>query len=251
MNRIPTAKRREVAPYLTFLRLLDEDVPLDTRLFHVLYEFDRDDFDRIAEILETSGLTAGFSVPARRLRDRDAVADAIAAMHDAGHEILVHGDRHASFRDASYDVAHDELSRALDTIEAAIGVAPEGFHIPFMQASDGTVRAAADLGVEWLVGVTTGDDAAALPTVTPEHPYDLQLLERGHSPDDAVARVDEMVDDSSLLLCHPNVHLYHEATAAFAEYLHDHDFVPPGELVCRGGDTPGLLLDCFAPFSVR
>lgn len=250
MPDIPEQRRRELAPYFAFLRRLDENVPLDTRVFHVLYEFSASDFERLEGILATTGLRVGFSVPGLHVRERDDVAAAIATLADAGHDVLVHGDRHTSFRDASYETAHRELGRAIESIERATGDRPTGFHVPFLLASDGTIRAAREHGIEWLVGrpVETGD--TGIPTIEPDHPYDLQLLERGHTPTETFERIDRSADDDSLVLCHPNVHLFHDAMTAFEAWLAERTPSSPGRLL-HGYDGPGLVCDCFPPFRVR
>jgi len=44
MVSVPDDRRRELKPYLSFLRRLSGDIPLNTRLFHILYEFTEADF---------------------------------------------------------------------------------------------------------------------------------------------------------------------------------------------------------------
>lgn len=255
---VPDEKRRSVEPYLKFLRRLDEDVPLDTRLFHVLYEFTGDDLARLSDALADAGVVAGLSVPAVHIDTRDGIADAVERFLADGHELVVHGYRHTSFLDASYDTAHEELSRSLDIVASVTDGPPTGFHVPYLSASDGTLRAAADLDFEWVVGRRVDGESSAgrtgaasdLTLLQPVHPYDLQLLERGLTPTAAFRRLEEKTDESSLLLCHPNVHLYHEATGAFDDWLRERSFSAPGDLARSRNGGPGLLLDCFPPFRV-
>lgn len=244
-------KRRSVKPYLEFLRRLDPDVPLDTRLTHVLDEFGADDFAALGETLATAGVTAGFSIPAIHLDRRDRLRAAVADLADAGHEVLLHGYRHTSFRDVAYEPAYEELSRSIETFTSVVGRSPSGFHVPYATASPGALRAASDLGVEWVVGAPADEDAApALPAARPVGPYDLQRLERGEDPEAVFADLSAAAGAGSVLLCHPNVYVRPATDSAFADWLADGSFAPPREAIASEADDPGLLLDCFPPFRV-
>lgn len=251
MTRVPDDKRRAVEPYLKFLRLLDDGVELDTRVAHVLDEFTAEDFESLSATLRDAGVRAGFSVPAIHPDTRESLSPVVSALAEDGHEILLHGYRHTSFMDVSYETAHEELSRASSTLDSVTGSTPTGFHVPYSRASEGTLRAAADLGVEWIVGSRADDGADDDLTVTqPIRPYDIQLLESDPEPAAAFERLSENADESSLLLCHPNVHLHHDGADAFADWLDARSFATPGDLACDRDDGPGLLLDCFPPFQV-
>jgi peptidoglycan/xylan/chitin deacetylase (PgdA/CDA1 family) len=249
MVSILAARRRELKPYLTFLRRLDDDVSLDTRLFHVLYEFTETDFERVGELLADRGVHAGFSVLGRRIEQREGVERAVAALAEAGHDIILHGHRHTSFMNTPYETAHNELSRAVETIERVTGETPTGFHVPYMLASDGAMRAATDLGIEWVVGrpESNGQD---VPTIEPISPYDLQLLESGRDPKETFEHITRNLDDHALVLTHPNIHLYHDAIEAFEAWLESQTPEPPAAAVAEA-DTVGLLCDCFSPFRLQ
>ena len=251
MTRVPDDKRRAVEPYLKFLRLLDDEVELDTRVAHILDEFTADDFERLSATLRDTGVKAGFSVPAIHLDARDSLPPVVSKLAEDGHEILLHGYRHTSFMDVPYETAHEELSRASSVLESVTGSAPSGFHVPYSRASEGTLRAASDLGVEWIVGSRADDSAADDLAVTqPTRPYDIQLFEDDLEPAAVFERLGENADGSSLLLCHPNVHVHHDGAAAFTEWLDGRSFATPGDLALDRDDGPGLLLDCFPPFQV-
>jgi peptidoglycan/xylan/chitin deacetylase (PgdA/CDA1 family) len=251
MTRVPDEKRRAVEPYLKFLRLLDDEVELDTRVAHILDEFTAEDFERLSVTLRDFGVTAGFSVPAIHLESRDSLSPAISTLAEDGHEILLHGYRHTSFMDVPYETAHEELSRASSILESVTGSTPAGFHVPYSRASEGTLRAASDLGVELIVGSRADDDTDDDLAVTqPIRPYDIQLLESDLEPAAAFERLGENADESSLLLCHPNVHALHDGAEAFADWLDGRSFATPGDLARDRDDGPGLLLDCFPPFQV-
>lgn len=252
MAEIPGDKRRAVEPYLKFIRRLDADVDLDTRVAHVLTEFGAADFETLAETLRELDVRAGFPVPAVHLDTRPSLQSVISGLEDDGHDILLHGYRHTSFMDASYETATEELARALDVLESTAGVSPTGFHVPYGRASPGTLAAAADLGVEWVVGARTDPDVTddGLTVVRPIHPYDIQLLESDLDPATAFERLGEHADGSAPFLCHPNVHLHHDAADAFAAWLDTRSVTAPAESIARGASEPGLLLDCFPPFQV-
>lgn len=260
MTRIPADKRRAVEPYLKFIRLLDDDVELDTRVAHILDEFTPEDLSELAATLGDLGVRAGFSVPAIHLEEDDAMSSAVSRLADDGHEILLHGYRHTSFMDTSYETAHEELSRSLSIVEAETGATPTGLHVPYARASAGTIEAASDLGVEWVVGAEAepeseseagdGDDGGVHTLMSPIRPYDIQLLEAGNEPEAAFERVDENAAEDSLVLAHPNVHVHHGGAEAFAGWLGRRSVRPPGALAEGRGEGPGLLLDCFPPFQV-
>lgn len=251
MARISGDKRRAVEPYLKFIRRLDPDVDLETRVAHVLTEFGAADFEALGETLTELNVRAGFPVPAVHLDTRSSLPSAISRLEDDGHEILLHGYRHTSFMDVSYETAREELSRAMDVLESNVGVSPTGFHVPYGRASPGALEAAAELGIEWVVGSRTDSETDdELTVVQPVRPYDIQLLESDPDPTAAFERLDENADGSSPYLCHPNVHLHHDADDAFAEWLDGRAVTSPGESIVGNATETGLLLDCFPPFQV-
>nr|WP_255767586.1 DUF2334 domain-containing protein [Haladaptatus halobius] len=178
------------------------------------------------------------------------VVGSLRRVVDEGHELILHGYRHTSFRDTPYEIAEKEIVTALDLFEKELGVTPEGFHVSFMSASEGTLRAAAEQGIEWVVGKPAGSTPSRLPMVEPTHPYDLQLLERGFTPKETFKMLETESDESSFLLCHPNIHRHHNAYRDFAQFLRDGAYSSPVELVEGQNENPGLLLDRFPPFRV-
>lgn len=249
---IPEQKRRAVEPYLKFVRLVDDDLPLDTRVAHILDEFTETEFDRLAADLVTADVRGGFSVPTVHLQTawiRATVRD----LADDGHDIVLHGQRHTSYMETSYETATEELSTARDTVESVTGESPRGFHVPYSRVSSGTVRAARDLGIEWIVGGLAGDDdlpESAPRILTPLRPYDLHRFEREAEPEAVFDAIGEEATEDSLLLFHPNVMASNDALGEFASWIADRPLRTPGELVADDGEGPGLLLDVFPPFTV-
>jgi hypothetical protein len=253
MGEIDGGKRRALEPYLKFLRRLDDDVDLETRVGHVLDEFSAEDFADLGNTLAELDLTAGFSVPARHLEERPPIRRAIGDLANDGHEVLLHGSRHTSFMDVPDETARAELARASEVIEDVTGRAPTGFHVPYGRASPGTLRAATELGVEWLVG-SPADGAQApadLALLQPVRPYDLQLIERGTDPEQVFERLSANAAEAAVYLCHPNVHVPSGTAPAFADWLEAEAPPAPDAVAAGGCEGPGLLLDCFPPFRVR
>lgn len=249
---IPEQKRRAVEPYLKFVRLVDDDLPLDTRVAHILDEFTGAEFDRLAGDLETADVRAGFSVPTVHL-ETEWVRATVRDLAADGHDVVLHGQRHTSYMETSYETATEELSAARETIESITGESPTGFHVPYSRVSSETVRAARDLGIEWIVGDLAGDDdlPESAPTIlTPLRPYDLHRLERGAEPEAVFDAIGEKATADSLLLFHPNIMASYDALPEFASWIADRSFRTPAELAADDGEGPGLLLDVFPPFTV-
>jgi peptidoglycan/xylan/chitin deacetylase (PgdA/CDA1 family) len=183
-------------------------------------------------------------------RDLAELADVLIALDNAGHEIVLHGDHHAPMADVSYDQAHDEFSRSLDAFEDETAIRPAAAHIPFMDASEGALEALADLGIDWVLG-RPADGTVAVPNglemTLPAMPYDVRLLEDGLSPSETFDTVSND-DDETVHLCHPNLHEFYGATAAFDEWLKEHSLTAPNKGEERGDAT--LVLDCVRPLSV-
>lgn len=244
-------KRRAIAPYLKFVRNLDRDVDLETRISHVVYDFFEDGIDWLIDALEGGDVTAGFSIPAIHLQTEAAAHDGIQRLVNGGHEVLVHGYRHTSYMKTPYEAADEELADIRSVFEAKLDTRPTGFHVPFMRCSEGTAKAAAEHGIEWIVGApTTGTDSGPV-FLRPESPYDLQFYERGHTPTEVIERLDAAAEPGSLMLCHPNIQAINDGIEEFSEWLDDTTFVPPSAIARGEREQPGLLLDCFPPFGVR
>ncbi|WP_436348493.1 polysaccharide deacetylase family protein [Natronorubrum sp. FCH18a] len=246
-----TQKRRSIAPYLKFVRALDPAIDLDTRIHHILHDFFDDGIDRLLEDLEAAGVTAGFPVPAIYLEEDDHLREAIERIAARGHDLVVHGYRHTSYMETPYEMALEELTTARDALESVSASTPTGFHVPFMRASEGTVRAAEDAGLDWLLGQPPSETSTTLEVLDPVRPYDLQRLETGTAPRDAFERLTASATTTSVLLCHPNIHVHHDGVDAFAEILANTTFDTPQAVADGRADGPGLLLDCFPPFRVR
>lgn len=246
MEPVPEAKRREVNTFLSFVADAETDRAIDARTFHVTAAYTEGDFRALSDRLIDRGIRASFSFLAR---DLDELAGAMRALHDAGHELVLHGYRHTSFGSVPYDIAHDELSTAIEAFEDTINTRPTGLHVAFMDASEGTLRAAADVGIEWVLGRCAGRVPNGVTLVSPVSPWDTRLLEAGTEP----AAVFEQLgqgrdDDEGVFLCHPNLHEYYDAQRAFDTWLDSTKLAP---VATAHSDTgTGLVLDCVRPLRV-
>lgn len=251
MNQKQAQLRREISPYLKFIQNMDSDRGLETRVSHITHDFFEDGINWLSSTLNDYGVTVGFSVPAVYLESADHIRKSIRKLSESGHEIVVHGYRHTSFMETSYETASRELSTAYDVFDRNFQLEPVGFHVPFMRCSPGTVRAAKEQGVEWIVGTSSSERDSSLTYLTPQSPYDLQLIEQGLSPTEVTAKLNSQAEYATLMLCHPNIHVCNGSMEAFAEWLAERSFTTPS--TAANGDTaqPGLLLDCFPPFRVK
>jgi hypothetical protein len=243
-------KRRSLSPYLKFVRNLDPETSLETRIEHIAYDVFEDGIDWLVDALGDADVSAGVSVPAIHLQD-EAVRDGVGRLLESGAEAVVHGYRHTSYMETPYETVDEELTAIIDRFEADLDARSTGFHIPFMRCSSGTVRAAEEHGIEWIVGAEPSGVDTSITFLQPESPYDLQLFERGHDGPAVTDRMSAAAEDGSLLLCHPNIHAVHGARESFASFLEAESFAKPSAVAAGEADRPGLLLDCFPPFQVR
>lgn len=240
---------RETKAFLSFVAGIEEtegedyERALDARSYHILADYTNDDFSSLSDALLDADATGSVAFLGR---DVDEQAPAIEAVDDAGHEVTLHGHRHVSFGDLSYDTAYDDLSTGMGAIEDASGVTPTGFFAPFKGVSDGTLEAAADLGIDWVLGAPEGDIPDGLPIVDSVYPHDSRLLEGGTPPDRTFDRLAAEAEEGATFLFHPNLIEYYGATDAFVAWLSDVDPVRSvGEQLEDGG--VGIVLDCLRP----
>lgn len=247
MDGIADIRKREVAAYFSFVSNADTQRAIDARTYHVLREYDDEDFYRILDLFEEADAAAGVAFLGRDAEER---ADVMAAVEDRGHEVVCHGHRHVKFEDLSYETAHDDLSAAVNAIEDASDVTPTGFFAPFKEISEGTLRAASDLGFDWVLGSA---DESAVPAdvhlVDSVYPHDTRLLEGGTSPADTFSRLGDAAEPGATFLFHPNMLEYYDAVDEFESWIETTDPVPVTEQVTDDGI--GVVLDCLSPMRIR
>jgi hypothetical protein len=246
MKDVSEHRRREVKTYFDVIARGGSDRLIEARSFHNLGEYTAADFDRVSSLLSSADTTGSFAFLGR---DADRYAGAIENLAAEGHEIVLHGHRHVAAKDASYEFAHENLSRGLDAIEDATGSRPRGYFAPLQELSQGALDAAADLDFEWVLGTTDGSLPADLTLVDPHHPYDLVMLNRGDSPAETFATIEDGTESGEAFLFHPNMLEYYDAMGQFESWIAETRPVCIDTLVNDGG--VGVLLDAMRPLRIE
>jgi peptidoglycan/xylan/chitin deacetylase (PgdA/CDA1 family) len=247
MKEFSDGKRREVEAFLSFVAGAETERAIEARSYHILAEFEREDFERVSDRFTDRGSNASVAFLGR---DVDSEAEIVRALADRGHEIVLHGHRHVKFGDLTYDTAHGDLSRGLSAIEDASGVTPTGFFAPFKAVSEGTLRAAGELGLDWVLG-DPSDDATVPDEVTlvdSVYPHDTRLLEGGTSPTETFDELAGKTENGATFLFHPNLVEYYDAAEEFDAWIEATDPVSVREQLADGG--VGVVLDCLRPIKV-
>lgn len=237
--------KREAQSFLSFVAEAETDRAIDARTFHVTGRYSDTDFQHLAELIQDAGTHASIAFLGR---DADERADTITALDNAGHEIVLHGHRHLECSNLSYDVAHDNLNQGLNALESAANVTPRGFFAPFKTVSQGTLDAAADLELEWVLGATNATVPDTLTVIDPVYPHDSRLLEDGMSPVDTFDQLRDAASPGSTYLFHPNLLEYYGASAEFETWLRD---VQPRPISDAGPDDISAVLDCLRPITIK
>lgn len=246
MSNPPDRLLREAKAYLSFVADADSNRAVDARSYHITRHYDADDFADLSTVLERTGSTAGIAFLGRDAANR---ANTIERLHADGHEIVLHGHRHVKFGSLSYDTAYDDLATGIGSIEDATGITPSGFFAPFKEVSDGSLRAAAELGVDWVLGTPDTDNVPeSLTMIDSVYPHDTRLLEGGASAESAFEELSDRTDSGSVFLFHPNMLEYYGATQEFERWLGSVDAVSIEERRRDGG--VGLVLDCLRPLKL-
>jgi peptidoglycan/xylan/chitin deacetylase (PgdA/CDA1 family) len=246
MQDVSELRRREVKTYFDVIARGGSERLLRARSFHNLGEWESGDYDRLSETLLDHGARSSFSFLGR---EAERFAGTVAALEDAGHEIVLHGHRHVACADVDYDVAHENLSRGMDAIEDATGVTPQGFIAPRQEVNAATLRVVEELGMEWVLGRTDAGIPAGIDFHEPAHPYDLILLNEGAEPAEAFGRIREQTEPGAALLFHPNMLEYYDALDEFEAWIADTAPVPVGTLLEDGGVA--MINDAMRPLRIE
>ena len=247
-DQIADIRKREVRAYFSFVSTAETDRAIDARTYHVLREYDDGDFERVLGTIEDAGASASVAFLGRDAEERAGITSAVDRR---GHEVVCHGHRHVKFGDLSYETARDDLSTAVAAIEDASGVTPTGFFAPFKETSEGTLRAAADLGFEWVLG--SADEEMVPDEITlvdSVYPHDTRLLEGGASPEETFAQLSEAAESGATFLFHPNMLEYYDATEEFAAWLESVEPVSVSQQLADG-EGVSIVLDCLSPMRIR
>ncbi len=116
---------------------------------------------RLLELFDGYDLKASFSISGKLAEEWP---DVIAAVADAGHDVVGHGWVNDLFlSEADVEAERDIIGRTLEAIEKASGVRPRGWASPANSSTERTQEVMVEAGIVW-----SGDDASDdVPYVTP------------------------------------------------------------------------------------
>lgn len=138
---------------------------------------------RVLEALAPTRHRATFFVLGEKARRHP---DAVREIHAAGHTLGIHGYRHDCLLSFRFPRAiRDEIERARDAVEAAVGVRPRFFRPPLGHTSLTTVIGARRAGVTLVAWSARGYDGV-----------------RWQTPDAVVRRLGRTVTDGAIVMLH-------------------------------------------------
>lgn len=91
---------------------------------------------RILELFDRYDLKCTFFIPGKVAEDWP---DTIRDIHDAGHEIGLHGYRHVNPANATYEEEEEELRRSIEVFEDLISKRPVGYRSPAADLSNNSL----------------------------------------------------------------------------------------------------------------
>ena len=243
-------KRDEIVTFLEFVQIDDEDRKRRARAAQLMANiYDNGYIPELLGLLDEAGATGSFAVLGRDAAEQGSLVNDIA---DAGHDVVFHGHRHASFGEMDYDTATEHVSTGMEAIEEAAGIRPTGFFVPFKQVSAGTLDAAAEAGIEWIIGETDAEVPDTITMLQVESPYDAQLLVSGGKPPaEAFDELQQMVTGGQVFLFHPTLVDYAGGMDEFGSWLERNQPTAVSEFVDDGQDGLGLMVDATAPIRIR
>ena len=246
MQTVHELRRREVETYFRVVAERGADAGVDAFAFHNLGVYDEADFAALSDALVGAGAGASFAFLGR---DADEQADAIETIDEAGHDVVLHGQRHVGCADLPRSLARENVDRGLGAIEAASGVAPSGFFAPLQSMNAATMEALVEAGVAWAVGRAEVAAPDGLTVVEPEPLVDLELLIDGVDPAAAFERLSERAKSGGVFLMHPNLIEYFDATPEFEAWIDEHRPRPVSEWI--EGAEVGVLIDAVRPLKIE
>jgi hypothetical protein len=244
--QIPQMREREANAWLEFIADAETERELRARIFQTVFEYTVEDVTEVCELLADAGATAGFAFLGHDVNDH---ADSIERVHDSEHEVVYHGHRHGRFGDVDHDTAREELETGKQHLDRLTGSAGRGVYVPNLSASTGTLRAAADLDMDWLVGTTDATPPDPLTVLELTGAYTATgILEGGASPAEAFEQLGAEASDGKTYVFHPPHLEYYDAMDEFEAFVADVEPVAPSRQVDRGG--VGVVLDCTRPLKL-
>lgn len=246
MRDVHPLRQHEAETYFEVVAERGADLGVEAFSFHNLGVFDGSDFATLSDVLQGSDASASFAFLGR---DADEQAEVIGALDDAGHEVVLHGQRHVACGSLPERLAHENVDTGLASLEAASGVRPTTFFAPLQSMNAATMTALVEAGFDRAVGQAVTEPPSELTVVEPEPVVDFELLMDGLSVDDAFERLTEQAATGGVFLFHPNLVEHFEATDAFHTWIDEFQPTTVAEWVETGG--VGLLIDAVRPLKIE
>jgi len=239
-------RQREADAWLEFIADADTERALRARIFQTVFEYTLEDVREVCDLFSDADASAGFAFLGADVGDH---ADSISHVHDSEHEVVYHGHRHGRFGDLGFETAREEIGTGKDAIDDVTGDEGRGIYMPNLSASEGTLEAAADLGLDWLIGQTDSPAPDGLRILELTDPYtETGILEGGATPDETFERLRESAVPGKTYVFHPPHAEYYDAMGEFEAWVQDVQPVSPSQQVDDGG--VGVVLDCTRPLKL-
>jgi hypothetical protein len=244
---VPETRKREADAWLEFIADADDERSLRARIFQTVFEYTLEDVTGVCDLFDDAGATAGFAFLGADVADHEETIRHVAG---STHEVVYHGQRHGRFGDGlDYETAHREIEAGKEALDGVTGEAGRGIYVPNLSASDGTLRAAADLGLEYLVGQPEAAPPEGLTVLELTDPYTATgTLEGGATPAETFEELRESVADGKTYVFHPPHLENYDAMDEFEAFVRDVQPVSPAEQLDDGG--VGVVLDCTRPLKL-
>lgn len=244
---VPKARQREADAWLEFIADADTEQGLRARIFQTVFEYTVEDLRSVCDLFTDAGATAGFAFLGHDVHDH---RESIEHVGDSEHEIVYHGHRHGRFGDVDYDTAHSEIETGKQAIDEATGAEHRGIYVPNLSAGEETLQAAADLGLDYLVGTTASEPPAALTVSELTDPYTATgILEGGASPGGTFDELQDAVEEGKTYVFHPPHLENYGAMDEFEAFVRGVQPVSPATQLDEGG--VGVVLDCTRPLKLH
>ncbi len=174
-----------------------------------------EDTQTLIDILGDHGVAVTFFVVGDWV---DKYPESVAALSEAGHEVMNHSSSHAHFSDLTAAEIKNDVSKCNDKIEAVTGVRPTLFRCPYGEYDDHVIKAIRSLGM------------------TPVQ-WDVDSLDwKGISAQEISRRVLDRVQPGSIVLFHNAAEHTPEALPEILETLlsEGYEIVPISQILLEG-----------------
>ncbi|MCD8254458.1 MAG: polysaccharide deacetylase family protein [Oscillospiraceae bacterium] len=174
-----------------------------------------EDTQQLIDILTSYGARATFFVVGDWA---ERYPEAVAALHDAGMEVMTHSDDHAHFSSLSSEEIAANLKAGCDKVEDITGVRPTLFHCPYGEYDDHVIETVESLGLTAIQ-------------------WDVDSLDwKGLSAEEISSRVLGGVSSGSIVLFHNAAEHTPEALPGIIESLlaDGYKLIPVSELLLTG-----------------